>query len=263
MDAFDSPLLNSLVAQLDRHAVYRRVRDLPTLRQFMQQHVYAVWDFMSLVKSLQHRLAPITVPWLPAGDPEVRRFINELVLAEESDATPPGFPGPAHLSHFELYCMAMAEVGADHESAETFVTQVRQQGLRAALAAARMPDAARAFVGHTFDVIDSEKPHVVAAALAFGREHIIPEMFRALLRDMRIKPADAPAFQYYLERHIHLDEGEHGPMTEHMLQQLCGDDPVKIREAQEAAVAALRARLTFWDGVAATLDDPGEWQQAS
>lgn len=250
--SFDPAVVAPLSERLNRHPVYG-LRDLDALRRFMQHHIYSVWDFMSLIKYLQHHIAPTTVPWSPVGDPAVRRFINELVLEEESDAIPGPGGRERHMSHFELYCGAMAELGTDPEPAKRFVAIAAGQGIEAALAAGIAPEPAARFVRTTFDFIASDKPHVVAAALALGREHVIPGMFRTFLRDMGVGPDAAPQFHFYLNRHIHLDEDFHGPLSLRMLDMLCAGDPVRLAEAREAARAAIDARIRFWDGVHAGL----------
>ncbi|MHB8472426.1 MAG: DUF3050 domain-containing protein [Gammaproteobacteria bacterium] len=246
--------LQALQQALDQHPVYGEVRDCADLRRFMAQHVYAVWDFMALLKSLQHTLAPTGSPWVPVGNPAVRRFINEIVLAEESDH---GLPGPAgqasYISHFELYCQAMREIGADTNGPLRFVDTVRNAGLAAARALAIVPAAAAEFMDTTFAMIDTGKPQVVAAAMALGREDVIPRMFRALLAQMQVDARQAPGFHYYLQRHIDLDEGEHGPLALLMLDEVCAGDRHRIAEAEAAAEQALRARLRFWDQLCADL----------
>jgi len=69
----------------------------------MEHHIYAVWDFMSLLKALQAAVAPAQSPWMPSSRPELRRFINEIVLGEECDEY--NVAGMRRfISHFELYC---------------------------------------------------------------------------------------------------------------------------------------------------------------
>ncbi len=246
----DLSSLQPLQAALQRHPLYAAVRDRADLRVFMEQHVFAVWDFMSLVKTLQHTLAPTGAPWLPVGNPAVRRFINEIVLAEESDLGLPDAQGHAtYVSHFELYCDAMRDIGADADLPLRFVDRVRRSGLTAARSAGIVPIAAARFMDSTFALIGTNQPHVVAAAFALGREDVIPRMFRALLAEMGVTETQAPAFHYYLKRHIDLDEGEHGPLALRMLDDLCGGVPQRNAEALVAAEQALRARLRFWDEV--------------
>lgn len=251
--SFDVNAVEPLRQQLAQHPVYNSVRDGEDLRIFMRHHVYPVWDFMSLVKYLQGAVAPTTLPWVPRGDGAVRRFVNEIVLEEESDEGLGGPEGANYTSHFELYCEAMHEVGEDPAPALNFIDLVQGAGIDAALASAAIPESAREFMRTTFGFIASGKPHVVAAAFSLGREHVIPAMFRSLLARMGVEQSAAPAFHYYLERHIHLDEGSHAPLALRLLDVLCAGDPQRIAEAEEAAKAALSARIRFWDGVLAAI----------
>ncbi len=237
-------------ARLLKHPIYKSLKSIEDVRVFMGHHVFAVWDFMSLLKGLQRALTSVELPWRPVGSASARRFINSIVLEEESDAVD-GRP----FSHYELYAEAMREVGADPAPCDKLIAKARSlDDLPAALKARDIPPAARAFVKATFGFIATGKPHVIAAAFTFGREEPIPDMFRALLARIEKRGAKVETLKLYLERHIHLDEGEHGPMAEQMLAELCGDDPVKWAEAAEAAVAAIEARLALWDGVVAAIE---------
>jgi len=248
MAAPDLTPIQPLIDELNQHPIYAELKDISDLRVFMAHHAFSVWDFMSLIKYLQGKLAPIQVPWLPRGNPAVRYFINQLVLEEESD-TLEGSDGPRYSSHFEFYCQAMHEIGANGDNPRRFVALVQEQGLDAALYSDLVPLPSRYFSETTFCFIREDKPHAVAAALAVGRERVIPEMFRSLLTRMAISEQDAPAFHYYLNRHIHLDEDFHGPLSMAMLDELCGDDAERLDEAVIAAEEAICARIRFWDGV--------------
>lgn len=251
--------IESLRLRLEAHPIYAAVTTLDDLRVFMQHHVYSVWDFMSLIKYLQNEVAPARWPWTPSGDASVQRFINELVLEEETDSALPGYEG--HTSHFMLYLAAMHEIGADADTPARFVQQVAAQGIDAALDSGLVPAPSRDFTRCTFGFLASGKPHAVAAALALGREHVIPSMFRAFLARMAVTEAQAPSFHYYLNRHIHLDEDFHAPLSLRLLAALCGDDVAKWREAEAAAEAAVNARISFWDGVLKAL--PSQHAQAA
>ncbi len=254
-DAF----IESLRVRLEAHPIYAAVQTPDDLRVFMLHHVYSVWDFMSLIKYLQHQVAPAHWPWAPGKDASVQRFINELVLEEETDVALPGQEG--HTSHFMLYLAAMREIGANAATAERFVGIAGAEGIAAALASGLAPAPSAAFIRTTFGFIDSGKPHTVAAALALGREHVIPSMFRAFLARMAVSEAQAPSFHYYLNRHVHLDEDFHAPLSLRLLTALVGDDAATWREAEAAAEAAVDARIAFWDGILAAL--PSQQSQAA
>ena len=251
MTNFPLEEVKRLRKELATHPVYAAVQDLNDLTIFMQHHVYSVWDFMSLVKYLQHQIAPTATPWLPSGDTQVQRFINDIVLEEESDEGLPLEDGtPTYTSHFNLYALAMEEVSkGSSDLIREFVDKVATESLESALQSIQIPSAAKEFMKTTFGFIHSDKPHVIAAAFALGREHIIPEMFRALLDKMNISREDAEVFHYYLDRHIELDGDYHGPMSLRMLDLLCEGDDVKVAEAEAAAINAINARIKFWDNV--------------
>lgn len=243
--------IEPLRQQIIAHPVYGKIKDLNDLRTFMQHHVYAVWDFMSLLKSLQNHLTCTQVPWFPVGHADTRFLINEIVVGEESDLDLEG----QRKSHFELYLDAMAQAGADL-SMQTFVHSLQQTTrFDSAFALAHTPAAAQQFVDFTFSRIREGKSHVLAAIFTFGREDLIPGMFLSLVNDIHKSFPDTVAnFKYYLERHIEVDGGHHSHLALQMTALLCGDDAQKWQEAEEAAIASLKARLALWDGVAVALE---------
>lgn len=252
---FSAAVITALQEKLNNHPVYAAVQTMDDLRVFMDHHVFPVWDFMSLLKYLQSRIAPATVPWQPIASPSTRFFVNQIVLGEESDEGLPDADGnPTYASHFELYCDAMREVGADPAPAIRFAETAARHGFDRALALDIAPAPARQFMQATFGFIATDKPHVVGAAFALGREHIIPAMFRAFLARADIGQQQAPVFHYYLERHIHLDEDFHAPLSLRMVNELVGGDAGKLAEAEAAAFAAVDARIRMWDGVLAAIE---------
>lgn len=239
--------LYPLRQQLVQHGIYRHLQTSEQLRVFMEHHVFAVWDFMSLLKALQRRLTCVSVPWLPHGDRNARRLINEIVLEEESDENTEG----GYISHFELYRAAMVQCAADTSRIDEFVGRLeRKEPVLEALAMAGPPKAAQDFVRTTWLIIESDSTHCIASAFTFGREELIPDMFRALVADLHNRfPGQWNLLLHYLERHIHLDEEHHTPLALQMLAGLCRDNEERWREAEETARLALNARIALWDGI--------------
>jgi hypothetical protein len=242
--------LKPLYTQLANHPLYASFRTIADLRVFMEAHVFAVWDFMSLLKALQRGLTCVDVPWLPSATPESRRLINEIVLGEESDI----YQGQ-HVSHFELYRLAMQQCGASTVAIDRMLFALRDGAdIHEALQGSHAPDEAKAFVRDTFHILSGDKLHAIGAAFTFGREDLIPEMFKSFVRDLNHDLAgQLETFLWYLERHIEVDGEEHGPMALRMIAELCGDDAAKWAEAEQAAIFALQSRLRLWDGIAAKL----------
>ena len=234
------------------HPMYGQIHSIADFQCFMEQHVFAVWDFMSLLKSLQRALTCVEVPWAPKGSAVTRRFINEIVLGEESDSDSNG----KVLSHFEMYLEAMQQIGANTLPIHQ-LTEWLSYGktLEDALYQLEINEETRAFVRFTFEIIETEQLHKIAALFTFGREDLIPDMFIEILREMQSQgQTNIDKLLYYLERHIEIDGVDHGPISLQMIEEICGEDPIKWQEATEVAILAMEKRSILWDGVLANLN---------
>ena len=247
LDTALAPLRERLVT----HPLYACLRDEQNVRIFMEAHVFAVWDFQSLLKALQRLVTCVEVPWIPTPDPEARRLVNEIVLDEESDQAPAG----GYLSHFEIYLQSMQECGADTDPIQSFVSNVRAgMAVEDALDTPTLPPGIRSFVNATMAIARSGQPHRVAAAFAYGREEIIPAMFRQLVdRLAAVSPRSWTTLRYYLDRHIGKDAEQHAPQAGRVARKLCGSDETLWSQAMEAAQTSLEARVRLWDTIAATV----------
>ncbi|MFD6973482.1 DUF3050 domain-containing protein [Streptomyces sp. NBC_01310] len=226
------------------HPIYHQLTSVDAVVTFMEHHVFAVWDFMSLLKSLQRRLTCVEVPWVPSALTGSRRLINDIVLVEESDELGEGF-----ISHFELYLDGMRQSGADTTRIDAFIALLRDgRSVPDALQEAGVPQSVSEFVGTTWDFIDHSPVHCQAAAFAFGREDLIPDMFDQVAA-LNAGHGTLSTFVDYLRRHIQVDAEEHTPMAMQMLADLCGDDEVKWAECQDTIDRALAARTRLWDGI--------------
>ncbi len=234
---------------IEDHPVYAAIRTPSALAVFAAHHVFAVWDFMSLVKRLQQELTCVNIPWMPPANPTAARLINEIVLGEESDETPSGYR-----SHYEIYRDAMEEIGAPTLWIDTFLDGLRAgQPLSRALHASGAPDFVIRFVETTFSILETGAIHEVAAVFTFSREDLVPPMFLRVTEECTMHRQSYPNFFYYLDRHIEVDSGSHGPLAHTLLAELCGGDPALLRAAEAAACRALEARLALWDGILSSL----------
>jgi hypothetical protein len=240
------PELKALRRRLEQHPVYGHVRSLDHLRVFMEHHVFAVWDFMSLAKRLQQDLTSVQVPWRPRPSGLYARLINEIVLDEESDADGQG----GYTSHFGLYLEAMAEVRADTGPILGYVDAVRAgEDPIVALNHGGISDAVRKFVTQTLTIAQNAPLHHVAAAFFYGREDLIPHMFSALIRDWQFQGHPVQRFVYYLERHIEVDGDRHGPMVQRLLSDLCAEHSPSAAEIEQVAREVMEHRLALWNAI--------------
>ena len=236
---------------LKNHSLYNSIKTEKQLHVFMENHVFAVWDFMSVLKSLQTELTCVKIPWRPKNNGKLSRLINEIVLTEESDIDHCG----QYMSHFEMYYHAMKEAGANTECIERFLTELKIEDVSVALSNSNAPKPAREFVSETFDYLNSASTHIYATIFTLGREEIIPDMFRKIVGDLNNDSSGKlKSFIYYLDRHIGLDEDEHTPLALKMIKEICGEDEVKWNECIECGKSVMKSRINFWDNIFAEIN---------
>ena len=241
--------ITSLREELKSHRLYQQLQTIEDIKIFTQDHVFAVWDFMSLLKTLQRELTCVSVPWVPRKKGKLTQFINEITLAEESDVDLSG----ESKSHFEMYLDAMRHMGSDTHKIEVFLSKIDQKSsVEEALDLAEVPEAVKNFVKVTFKTIYSNDAHKVAAAFTFGREDLIPDMFIEIIHQTH-EQESFKDFLYYLNRHVELDGDSHGPLSLDMIVELCGDDQQKWSEVLVTAKEALEVRISLWNYIADTI----------
>jgi hypothetical protein len=248
----DRYCLATLRSQLLDHPVYAEVASVEDLKRFMEDHVFAVWDFMSLLKRLQQDLTCTKVPWFPADNARAARLINDIVIGEETDVDPDG----SYVSHLDLYLRAMADVGASTRQFEAFRSLAAVTSVEAGMVRTGVPPHVRAFVARTMTLAQSGSTEEVVAAFFYGREDIIPEMFSRLQKTLPGTKHDKNRlrhFIYYIERHIELDGDSHGPMGRELLDNLVADSPQRNERALRAACNSIQARIELWNGTLSTL----------
>ena len=236
--------LEATRAEIMNHHLYERISNENQICTFMEYHIFSVWDFQSLIKSLQKRLTCVSTPWLPTKDTDARRLMNEIILDEESGPHPDG----GFASHFELYLDAMQSAGADTSKIHALLKAL-EEGKTLEESLSPLPDVVSVYLNQTFKTIQGGDLTELMASFCYGREDIIPDMFRRLITNLSEKnPASWERLGFYFTEHIDCDETRHGPMARAMLERHCSNKLGLWKKAEKSAKSALIQRKNFWDG---------------
>lgn len=206
----------------------------------MEYHSFAVYDFMCLLKSLQRHMTMKSDPWRPSPYPDqIVRFINEIVLCEESDLDQNGEP----VSHFNLYLRAMTEVGANSSHVLSFVRSIRPLQFNTD----ELKPGIQEFVNFNLTLSVEGEVEELAGAFLYGREKLVPEMFKSIVSVLENSKMNAPALMYYLKRHIEVDGDSHGPLAEKCIAAICDRNKLMYAKAIQVAEKSLELRIKLWD----------------
>ena len=218
----------------------QKIQGIDDLRIFMGLHVYAVWDFMHLLKGLRQAVGQ--------HHPELINLVDELITEEEIDHLPIDLGGPAELSHFEIYVRAMREIGSPTRDniAKTKFDGMHGRSLKNILADPTVPEASREFMKNTQEVLKDGRPEVVASAYTYGRELLVPKLFSELRNRLIERQLPCPTLNWYLERHISLDGETHGPLATQLVEELTRTEPRAKRRIEAVKKKTLEARERFW-----------------
>ena len=238
--------ISVLKNKIYKHKLFHKRLETRHVRYFMESHIFSVWGFMSVLKSLQFSLSRNSLPWVPTENTRngLTSFINEIVLSEESDY----IEGIGYVSHFEIYLEAMKEIGADSSKILKLIDCInREDSAYEIINNLDILDEVKDFVKFDLDTALSEDLPKIVGSFTLGREKVIPNMFEHIVQSV----ANANAtnkFTTYLSRHIDIDGDRHGPLSSKLLDKLCSSDK-NLEVAYQAGIDSLNLRLKVWDKI--------------
>ena len=249
----DFLILQDKIKKLNSHKLFETSINFfeKELSTFMQYHVYAVWDFMSIVKSMQNYICPSSFPWKPSKYTKngIAHLINEIVFSEESDVDDKG----NYFSHFDLYIKSMNDVGADTSNIMNLIENYEYDHTHNTFLNISAPKEGLSFIENTFKCIKTSKLSNIAAIFTFGRETTIPDMFLKILNKIDSENLKYANLRLYINRHIEVDSSRHGPLSLKLFEYTCNDNQEIYDEAICYAIDSIDKRIQLWDGVLAEI----------
>ena len=237
--------LNDLKQKITTHPLFANKLEREHICKFMESHIFAVWGFMSILKSLQKMITPNNLPWIPNRNTKngLVNFVNEIILCEESDF----IEGIGYISHFEIYLLAMKHIGAETDQLDKLTSKISDKGYSEKyIDDIDASDEVKSFLKHDLDVsINGTLPEIVGA-FTLGREKVIPNMFSYILPAIE-ESSSSHHLITYLKRHIDIDGDRHGPLSMKLLDVSCNKEQLNL--AYAAAIKSLDLRLLVWDKV--------------
>ena len=215
------------------------------LKIFMEHHVFAVWDFMCILKKLQGIICPSSTPCYPNNFSKngIARLINEIVMCEESDEISDGI----FMSHFELYLSSMKNINAKTDQIEAIVDDVSKNKLKGFDKYDLEPECFN-FLNKNNRLLNTNELHIISALFTYGRETTLPGMFQKLL--LRIgESSKYDSLKLYLKRHIDVDSNRHGPLSLILFNKSCENNDLKYNQALDAAIKSIEIRYDLWTGI--------------
>ena len=208
---YNKKKLNDLKHKITTHPLFANKLEREHICKFMESHIFAVWGFMSILKSLQKMITPNNLPWIPNRNTKngLVNFVNEIILCEESDF----IEGIGYISHFEIYLLAMKNIGAESVQLDKLTSKISEKGYNEKyIDDVDASNEVKSFLKHDLDVsMNGTLPEIVGA-FTLGREKVIPNMFSYILPAIKATSASKHIITY-LERHIDIDGDRHGPLS--------------------------------------------------
>ena len=237
--------LDDLKNKIIAHPLFANKLEPKHICKFMESHIFAVWGFMSILKSLQKMITPNNLPWMPNKNTKngLVNFVNEIILCEESDY----IDGIGFISHFEIYLLAMRNMGAKTEQLDKLASIFTDKGYNEKyLDNIDATDEVKSFLKHDLEISMSGTLPEIVGAFTLGREKVIPNMFGYILPAIK-ETSTSKYLVTYLERHIDIDGDRHGPLSMKLLNTSCGKKDLSL--AYATAIKSLELRLSVWDRV--------------
>ena len=182
----NSKLKNAIETEtisLYNHTLYSSIKNSDHIRIYMHNQVWCVWDFMTLVKSIQLKLMPPSILWQPPKYPTLGAYIYEVLLTEETDNS---IRQNENASHFQTYLEAMKQSKVDTKSIDKFISLLlKGKDFDTAIKNCGVHKEAKEFVENTYGFANSAL-HIATSVFCLSREGVIPGMFNSLLSNLNM-----------------------------------------------------------------------------
>ncbi len=238
--------ISELRNQLQNHKLYNSLKSIDDIKVFMEYHVFAIWSFALLLNNLQINMTEVRTSSISLEKSTDSVLINETVLEEEIETNKVS----QTQSHFEIYFDAMRQADARTNEINNFIKLIQfNNSVNYSLNKTNIDKRVADFVKFSFSVTKTNKPHLIASALIFGQEEVIPGMFIEILRNVDSENKFYNKLKYYLQGHIDLDIDKQRPLSIKIVSEICNNNQQKWDETITIAKQSLEKRIALWDAI--------------
>lgn len=231
-------LITQIEAKIQRsshHLVYSKLTSMKKIQCFVSYHIFAVWDSIKLLKSLQNKMSIALTKEYSAYPSELKRLINKIVFAQTSDLYPYGQPN----DNFAIYLRAIAEmeINPDYFLWDFLEAPDNLDSLKPGI---------KELVEFNLAIVRTGTTAEIMAAFFCGREKLNSTLFTSGIEILKREGKECSILANYLARLLLENNFQSELISLELINYICQDEAESVR-ALQTGLEALNLKQQLWN----------------